>query len=384
MCIQCPQVVDGEADALHEIVGVSGDCGQRIDARTCLGRRRSGWPDTGCQAHGQDTGARDTQEKSLLAQERPRPPCRTGACSRRGPRPRNARGADAAFQLDEFGREVPDVRAEAAIIYNPETGEVLWEDHAQDQRSIASITKVMTAIVFLEDGAPTSARRSRFSAATCHAPSTTYLRAGYKVTADDLLHLLLDRLRQRRGPRAGAHLAVRLRRLHRPDEREGRRARPREHALRGSVRPAVRQRLVGLRHGAADRLCLGRRAHRRRSCARPSYTVHDRQAATITRQQHQSAGPQRRRRRASAARPASSAAPATAWRRCCACRSAASRWRWSCSAPVERRPLLGNAAPVQLAVGNRPSDAARTATPSRASSKFSDAAALQSSYGRSA
>ena len=36
------------------------------------------------------------------------------------------------FRVDEFGREVPDVRAEAAIIYNPTTGEVLWEDHAQD------------------------------------------------------------------------------------------------------------------------------------------------------------------------------------------------------------------------------------------------------------
>src|SRR5690349_3545298 len=51
------------------------------------------------------------------------------------------------FRVDEFGREVPDVRAEAAIIYNPETGEVLWENHSKDQRSMASITKVMTALL---------------------------------------------------------------------------------------------------------------------------------------------------------------------------------------------------------------------------------------------
>ena len=57
------------------------------------------------------------------------------------------------FRVDEFGREVPDVRAEAAIIYNPETNEVLWADHAEDLRSIASITKVMTALVFLDSGA---------------------------------------------------------------------------------------------------------------------------------------------------------------------------------------------------------------------------------------
>src|SRR5262245_9306802 len=55
------------------------------------------------------------------------------------------------FKLDENGATVPDLRAEAAIIYSPETGKVLWEENAQDQRSIASITKIMTAAVFLED-----------------------------------------------------------------------------------------------------------------------------------------------------------------------------------------------------------------------------------------
>jgi D-alanyl-D-alanine endopeptidase (penicillin-binding protein 7) len=94
------------------------------------------------------------------------------------------------FRVDELGREVPDVRAAAAIVYNPETDQVLWESNAQDQRSIASITKVMTALVFLESGVPlftpvTVQRSDVFRA------STTYLRAGYKVTADDLLNLLL-------------------------------------------------------------------------------------------------------------------------------------------------------------------------------------------------
>ncbi len=94
------------------------------------------------------------------------------------------------FRVDEFGREVPDVRAEAAIIYNPETNEVLWADHAQDLRSIASITKVMTALVFLDSGAdltmPVTVQRTDVLRA-----STTYLRAGYKVVAADLLNLLL-------------------------------------------------------------------------------------------------------------------------------------------------------------------------------------------------
>jgi serine-type D-Ala-D-Ala endopeptidase (penicillin-binding protein 7) len=94
------------------------------------------------------------------------------------------------YKVDASGDLVPDVRAAAAIIYNPETNQVLWEENSQSQRSIASITKVMTATVFLEDNpdlgqAVTVARSDVFQA------STTHLRANDKVTADDLLHLLL-------------------------------------------------------------------------------------------------------------------------------------------------------------------------------------------------
>jgi len=94
------------------------------------------------------------------------------------------------FKLDENGATVPDLRAEAAIIYSPETGKVLWEENAQDQRSIASITKIMTAAVFLEDD-PDLTSDVVIQRADVLRASTTYLRAGYKVTNSDLLHLLL-------------------------------------------------------------------------------------------------------------------------------------------------------------------------------------------------
>jgi D-alanyl-D-alanine endopeptidase (penicillin-binding protein 7) len=94
------------------------------------------------------------------------------------------------FKLDEAGALVPDLRAEAAVIYDPETGQVLWEQHAQDQRSIASITKVMTALVFLE-GNPDLSQQIVVQRSDVYRASTTYLRAGYKVTSEDLLHLLL-------------------------------------------------------------------------------------------------------------------------------------------------------------------------------------------------
>ena len=161
------------------------------------------------------------------------------------------------FRVDEFGREVPDVRAEAAIIYNPETGEVLWENHSKDQRSIASITKVMTALVFLESNTPLSTMVTVQRSDVSHA-STTYLRNGYQLTADDLLNLLLVG-----SDNAAARALARVSYLGydgfiRADEREGEGAGPREHGLRRSVGTARREPVVGLRPGAADRLC-GRR-----------------------------------------------------------------------------------------------------------------------------
>jgi D-alanyl-D-alanine endopeptidase (penicillin-binding protein 7) len=94
------------------------------------------------------------------------------------------------YKVDASGDLVPDVRAAAAIIYNPETNQVLWEENSQEERSIASITKVMTATVFLENNPdlsePVIVQRSDVFQA-----STTHLRLNDKVTTDDLLHLLL-------------------------------------------------------------------------------------------------------------------------------------------------------------------------------------------------
>ena len=94
------------------------------------------------------------------------------------------------FRTAADGSTVPSIRAEAAIIYNPVTQQVLWEENAQNSRSIASITKVMTAVVFLEHAldltTPVKIERSDVRAA-----STTYLRANDVLTPNDLLNLLL-------------------------------------------------------------------------------------------------------------------------------------------------------------------------------------------------
>jgi D-alanyl-D-alanine endopeptidase (penicillin-binding protein 7) len=94
------------------------------------------------------------------------------------------------FKVDERGEMVPDPRAEAAIIYNPVTHEVLWEENATHSRSIASITKVMTAVVFLEHEFDLE-REVVVDPADLRGASTTFLRGRERLTLDDLLHLTL-------------------------------------------------------------------------------------------------------------------------------------------------------------------------------------------------
>jgi len=94
------------------------------------------------------------------------------------------------YRTDAAGNVVPDVRAAAAIIYDPATGRVLYEENSTDERSIASITKVMTAIVFLETATDLNEEVLITRADTLRA-STTYLRTNDRVRVADLLHLLL-------------------------------------------------------------------------------------------------------------------------------------------------------------------------------------------------
>lgn len=127
------------------------------------------------------------------------PPPRYSAAASRARRAKLARARAARmihdtpiprFKTDSNGDVVPDVHAAAAIIYNPETNQVLWESNSQDKRSIASITKVMTATVFVESD-PDMSEKVTVDRADVRAASTTYLRANEVLTVGDLLHLLL-------------------------------------------------------------------------------------------------------------------------------------------------------------------------------------------------
>jgi serine-type D-Ala-D-Ala endopeptidase (penicillin-binding protein 7) len=94
------------------------------------------------------------------------------------------------YKLDGLGNQVPDVRAAAAIIYNPQTGDILWESNSHDQRSIASLTKIMTAVTFIADD-PNLGDRVTVSRADVTRASTAHLRAGDQLSLGDVLHLTL-------------------------------------------------------------------------------------------------------------------------------------------------------------------------------------------------
>jgi D-alanyl-D-alanine endopeptidase (penicillin-binding protein 7) len=94
------------------------------------------------------------------------------------------------FKTDATGTVVPDLHAAAAIIYDPQTHQVIWEENSHDQRSIASITKVMTAVVLIESE-PDMAQVVSVDRTDTTAASVTHLRPGQQVSVRDLLHLLL-------------------------------------------------------------------------------------------------------------------------------------------------------------------------------------------------
>src|SRR5271168_2234806 len=85
------------------------------------------------------------------------------------------------FKTEENGDVVPDLHAEAAVIYDPGTKQVVWQENAKDQRSIASITKIMTAVVFLESVPDLDQQVKIVRSDVLHA-STTYLHSNDKVT----------------------------------------------------------------------------------------------------------------------------------------------------------------------------------------------------------
>jgi len=84
----------------------------------------------------------------------------------------------------------PVVRAPAAILVEPATGDVVYRRNADDQRPVASTTKLMTALLTLErEKLSTTFTTIPYRAAP--AESVIGLRAGERMTVADLMRGLL-------------------------------------------------------------------------------------------------------------------------------------------------------------------------------------------------
>ena len=76
--------------------------------------------------------------------------------------------------------------AAAAILVERESGRVLYEENADEKRLIASITKIMTAVVALEEGDLQAAYT--VTEEDMAEGSSMYLRPGDVLTLEELLY----------------------------------------------------------------------------------------------------------------------------------------------------------------------------------------------------
>ncbi|MFU0791571.1 D-alanyl-D-alanine carboxypeptidase family protein [Virgibacillus proomii] len=90
------------------------------------------------------------------------------------------------------GQAEPQVSARNAVLIEQSTGRVLFEKQAYSKESIASITKIMTAIIAIESGKmEEKAKTSRNAIYT--EGSSIYLEQGEKMTIKDLVYGLMLR-----------------------------------------------------------------------------------------------------------------------------------------------------------------------------------------------
>lgn len=85
----------------------------------------------------------------------------------------------------------PELSAAAAILVDADSGRVLYEKNAHEKRLIASITKLMTALVAVESTPNLAQEVTVERADTLTEGSSMYLRIGEKITRETLIYGLL-------------------------------------------------------------------------------------------------------------------------------------------------------------------------------------------------
>ena len=86
-----------------------------------------------------------------------------------------------------FGASEPNLTAGASYLYCATTDEVLWEDNADKKDNIASITKLMTCLIAVEE-LGLDAEVTVDAEATKVIKSDTFVYAGEKIKVRDLVY----------------------------------------------------------------------------------------------------------------------------------------------------------------------------------------------------
>jgi len=135
---------------------------------------------------------------SVAASDGPRPALRQDiAAGARTPAPASARrsrpGPPAGPVIEVTGAP-GGVKAKGAVLADVATGQVLWERNVDTERPMASVTKVMTALLVLEGGhlgQEIRVSKAAVSYAWKYGGETAALRPGDVLTAQELLEALL-------------------------------------------------------------------------------------------------------------------------------------------------------------------------------------------------
>ena len=177
------------------------------------------------------------------------PPPAGGALEPRSPAPVRLSGVD-AFGL-KFRNE-----PRAALLLDVKTGEVLYRLNPLRELPMASLTKIMTALVVTSEAAPREPVRITRGGAELLRLGRGPAAQGKARAAGDAAQRADDRVRQRRGDRAGGARVGQREALRGADEREGPAVGSALHPLRLLARAGERQPLLSRRprgaHPAGD------------------------------------------------------------------------------------------------------------------------------------
>ena len=164
-----------------------------------------------------------------------------------------------ATDLGEYADDPPTITSPAAILVHADSGKVLYERRADKQLRMASTTKIMTAILILENMDLSTPVTVSAKAAQTVEPKT-WLREGDVLTVEQLLYALMVRSANSAAVALAEACSGVRGSVRRSDEPEGCGAGDERHAFRQPQRLGCRRPLFDRSgHGPRRSICHGER-----------------------------------------------------------------------------------------------------------------------------